>query len=88
MDWGIGLDYYDIEWFALEMNRYHSAVFETAPKYCILDSSVDYEGYYNSSMGFFSTVVDLMPSELNSPIPIHLSLLIPKISVFTPAISS
>ena len=27
-----------IEWFALEMNRDHSFVFETIPKYCILDS--------------------------------------------------
>ena len=31
---GIGLDYCDIEWFALEMNRDHS-IFETASKYCI-----------------------------------------------------
>ena len=36
--WGTDLDYYDIEWFALEMNRDHSVVFETASKYCILDS--------------------------------------------------
>ena len=36
-DQGIDLDYYDIEWFALETNRDHS-VFETASKYCILDS--------------------------------------------------
>ena len=36
--WGIDLDYCDIEWFALEMNRDHSVIFETAPKYCILDS--------------------------------------------------
>ena len=26
-DWGIGLDYHDIEWFALEMNRVHPFVF-------------------------------------------------------------
>ena len=25
----------DIEWFALEMNRDHCVIFETAPKYCI-----------------------------------------------------
>ena len=25
--WGIDLDYCDIEWFALEMNRDHSVVF-------------------------------------------------------------
>ena len=29
---GIDLDYCDIEWFALEMNRDHSVVFEIAPK--------------------------------------------------------
>ena len=37
-DWGIDLDYPDIEWFALETNRDHSVVFEIAPKYCISDS--------------------------------------------------
>ena len=41
-DWGIDLDYHDIEWFALEMNRDHSVVFEIASKYCISDSFVDY----------------------------------------------
>ena len=25
---GIGLDYYDVEWFAMETNRGHSAIFE------------------------------------------------------------
>ena len=30
-------------------NRDHSVVCETAPKYCILDSLVDYEGYFISS---------------------------------------
>ena len=35
---GIDLDYCDIEWFALEMNRDHSVVFEITSKYCILDS--------------------------------------------------
>ena len=33
--WGIDLDYCDIEWFALEMNRGHSVVFEIASKYCM-----------------------------------------------------
>ena len=42
---GIDLDYCDVEWFALEMSRDHSVVFEAAPKYCILDSFVVYEGY-------------------------------------------
>ena len=32
---GIDLDYCDIEWFALEMNRDHSVIFETVPKYGI-----------------------------------------------------
>ena len=42
--WGIDLDYCDIEWFALEMNRDHSVIFEMASKYCILDSLVDHDG--------------------------------------------
>ena len=46
---GIDLDYCDIEWFALEMNRDHSVVFEIASKYCILDSFVDDDGYSISS---------------------------------------
>ena len=29
-----------------------TAIFEIAPKYCILDSSVDYEGYSISCKGF------------------------------------
>ena len=31
-------DYCDIEWFALEMNRDHSVIFEIAFRYCISDS--------------------------------------------------
>ena len=34
---GIDLDYRDIEWFALEINRDHSVIFEIASKYCGLD---------------------------------------------------
>ena len=49
----------DIEWFALEMNRDYSVVFEIASKYCISDSFVDYDGYSTSSMGFLPTVVDI-----------------------------
>ena len=37
--------YCAIEWFALEMNRDHSVVFEIASKYCISDSFVDHDGY-------------------------------------------
>ena len=40
----IHCDYCDIEWFALEMNRVHSVLFEIASKYCILDCFVDCEG--------------------------------------------
>ena len=58
--WAIGLDYHDIECFALEMNRDHSVVFETASKYCISDSFVDHDGYSISSKGFLPTVVDRM----------------------------
>ena len=49
-----------ITWFALEMNRDHSVVFEIASKYCISDSLVYYDGGYFSSKGFLSTVVDTM----------------------------
>ena len=45
------MDYHDIEWFALEMNRDHSVVFEIASKYCISDSFVDHDGYSISSNG-------------------------------------
>ena len=57
---GIDLDYCDIEWFALETNRDHSVIFEIAPKYCILNSFVDYEVYSVSSKGFLPTVIDIM----------------------------
>ena len=53
--WGIDLDNCDIEWFVLEMNRDHSVVFEIASKYCISDSSVDYDGYSISSKGVLPT---------------------------------
>ena len=59
-NWGIDLNYCDIEYFALERNRDHSIIFEIASKYCILNSSVEYEGYSISSKGFLPTVVDTM----------------------------
>ena len=40
----------------LGTNRDHSVVFEIASKYCILDSSVDSDGYSISSKGFLPTV--------------------------------
>ena len=58
--WGIGLDYCDIECFALETNRDHSVIFEIASKYCILGSFVDHVGYSISSKGFLPAVVDIM----------------------------
>ena len=60
-DWGIDLDYCDIEWFALETNRDHSVVFEIASKYCILDSFVDHDGY--------STYYKLFPAQSSSRCP-------------------
>ena len=58
--WGIDLDYCDTEWFALEMNRDHSIVFEIASKYSISESFVDHDGYAISSKGFLPTVVDIV----------------------------
>ena len=69
------------------MNRDHSVIFEIASKYCISDSSVDYDGYTISSKGFLLTVVDIMVIELNSHIPVHFSSLIPRMSTCTLAIS-
>ena len=57
---GVDLNYSDIEWFALETNRDHSFIFETAHKYCISDSFVDCDGYSISSNGFLLIVVDIM----------------------------
>ena len=55
--WGIDLDYWDTEWFALEMNRDHSVIFEIAHKFCTSDSFVYYEGSSIYSKGFLLTVV-------------------------------
>ena len=49
-----------IEWFALEMNRDLSVVFEIASKYCILNSFIDHNGYSISSKGFLPTGVEVM----------------------------
>ena len=57
---GIDLDYVDIEWFALEMNRDNSDVSEIVSRYCISESSVDYDGYSISSKGFLPTVLEKM----------------------------
>ena len=65
------------------MNRNHSVIFESASKYCILNSFVDCDSYSISSKGFLPTVVHIWSSELNSPIPVHFSSLIPKMLTFT-----
>ena len=57
---GIELDYCDIGWFTLEMNRDHSVVFEIASKCCTLDSFVDYDGYSIYAKVFLPTVVEIM----------------------------
>ena len=57
---GLDLDYWDVEWFALEINQDHSVVFEAAPKCCTSHSFVDYEGYFISSEGCLPTVVGIM----------------------------
>ena len=56
---GQDLDYHDIEWFRLEMNRDHSLAFEIASKYCISHSFVDSDGCSISSKGFLPIVVDI-----------------------------
>ena len=63
------MDYCDTEWFALEMNRDHSIIFEIASKYCILDSFVDHDGYAISSKGFLPTGV--FPTQGLNPGPPH-----------------
>ena len=41
-------------------NKDHFVIVEIAPKQCILEAFVDYEGYSISSKGFLPTVVDIM----------------------------
>ena len=65
------------------MNRDHSVVFEIAPKYCISDSIVDYDGYSISSKGFLPTVVDILVIWVKFTHPVHFSWQIPKMSMFT-----
>ena len=69
------------------MNRDHAVIIVIASKYCISDSFVDYDVYSISSKGFLPTLVDIWSSDLNSPIPVHLSSLIPRMSMFTLVIS-
>ena len=59
-DWGIELDYCNVQCFDLGINLDHSVYFEIVHKYCFSYSFVDYEGYSISSKGFLSIVVDIM----------------------------
>ena len=68
-------------------NRVHSVIFEIAPKYWILDSFVDYEGYSISSEGFLPTVVDIMAIWVKFTHSIHFSSLIARMSLFTFVVS-
>ena len=54
------MDYSDVDWFALEMNQDDCLIFEIACKYCLVDSFVEYEGYYTSCEGLLTTVIDIM----------------------------
>ena len=56
------LDYCDVEWFSLEMNKDHSVIFEAALKYYISESFVNYEGYSISSKRFLPTAVEIISS--------------------------
>ena len=57
---GIDLDYCDIELFALEMNRDHSFVFETAAKIAFWTLLLTMMVTPISSKGFLPTVVNIM----------------------------
>ena len=69
------------------MKRDHSVIFEIASKYWISDSFVDHDSYSVSSKEFLPTIVDIMVILVKFTIPVHFSLLIPKMSIFTLAIS-
>ena len=51
---------YPLQYSGQENFMVYIVYFETASKYCISDSSVDYDGYSISSKGFLPTVVDIM----------------------------
>ena len=85
--WVRDLDYCDTEWFALEKNRDHSVVFETASKYCISDSFIDHDGYSISSKGFLPAVDVMVIWVKFTHFSPFFSSLIPKMSMFTLAVS-
>ena len=56
------MDYYNIEWFALETNRDHSVVFEIALStafWTLFFFFFYHDGYSIFSKGFLPTVVEL-----------------------------
>ena len=69
------------------MNKDHFVIFDIASKYCISDSFIDYDGYSISSKRFLSTVVDTMVILVKFTHSSPFSQLIPKMSMFTLAIS-
>ena len=69
------------------MNRTHPVGFEIASKYYISDSFVNYDGYSISSNGFLPTIVDIMVIWVKFTHSVHLSLLIPGMSIFILVIS-
>ena len=83
--WGIDLNYCDIEWFALETNRDHSVIFETEPKHFGLLLTMRATLFLLRESCPQSQIQ--WSSELNLFILIRLSSLIPKMAVFTLAIS-
>ena len=85
--WGIDLDYCDVEWFALEMNQDHSVVFEIAPKHCISELFVDCESYSISSNEFLTTVVGTIVIWIKLIELVRFRSWIPKLLIFTLAIS-
>ena len=69
------------------MNRNHFVAFEIAPKYCTLHTFFDYEGYSISYKGFLPIVVDIMVLWIKFTRSSLFSSLIPKMLMFTLAIS-
>ena len=51
---------YPLQYSGQENFMVYIVYFEIASKYCISDSSVDFDGYSISSKGFLPTVADIM----------------------------
>ena len=56
---GIDLDYCDVEWFALDMNK-DTVIFEAAPSTAFQSLLLTMRATPFLSKGFFPTVVDIM----------------------------